>query len=53
LYIILNKFARIDYLHNNNFIFRDLKPENFVVGLGKKADMIYIIDFGLCKKFID
>ena len=40
-------------MHENNFIFRDIKPENFVCGLGKKADMIYIIDFGLCKKFRD
>ena len=47
------QFNRIEYLHENNFIFRDLKPENFLVGLGKKADMIYIIDFGLCKKFRD
>jgi serine/threonine protein kinase len=40
-------------MHENNFIFRDIKPENFACGLSKKADMIYILDFGLCKKFRD
>ena len=40
-------------MHQNNFILRDIKPENFLCGLGKNADMIYIVDFGLCKKFID
>ena len=40
-------------MHNNHFIHRDIKPVNFLVGYGKKSNIIYIIDFGLAKRFSD
>jgi serine/threonine protein kinase len=34
-------------------MFRDIKPDNFLIGSNKKSDIIYLIDFGLAKKFRD
>ncbi len=55
LYCILSLFqiSRIEYIHSKNFIHRDVKPDNFLMGLGKKGNLVYIIDFGLAKKYRD
>jgi serine/threonine protein kinase len=45
--------ARVEFLHNKNFLHRDLKPDNFLMGTGKRGHHIYLIDFGLAKKYRD
>ena len=44
---------RIKTLHENNFIHRDIKPENFTIGLKKFNNIIYMIDYGLTRKYCD
>eukprot|EP00698_Gefionella_okellyi_P020282 TRINITY_DN634_c0_g1_i3.p1 TRINITY_DN634_c0_g1~~TRINITY_DN634_c0_g1_i3.p1 ORF type:complete len:308 (-),score=48.13 TRINITY_DN634_c0_g1_i3:131-1054(-) len=45
--------SRVEYIHSKNFIHRDIKPDNFIMGLGKRSNQVYCIDFGLAKKYRD
>jgi serine/threonine protein kinase len=42
---------RIEYVHSRKFIHRDIKPENFLIGIHEKSNVIYLIDFGLSKRY--
>uniref|UniRef100_A0A7C8Z224 non-specific serine/threonine protein kinase n=1 Tax=Opuntia streptacantha TaxID=393608 RepID=A0A7C8Z224_OPUST len=44
---------RVEFVHSKSFLHRDIKPDNFLMGLGRRANMVYMIDFGLAKKYRD
>ncbi|XP_051135854.1 casein kinase 1-like protein 2 [Andrographis paniculata] len=45
--------SRIEYIHSKSFLHRDIKPDNFLMGLSRRANQVYAIDFGLAKKYRD
>ena len=62
--------SRLEFLHEKNYLHRDIKPDNFLVGLrsggssvgssrsrtagpGGSAATVYMIDFGLAKRYRD
>ena len=53
LMIMIQCLERLRNLHDKGIIHRDMKPENFVIGRKNKERTIYLIDFGLSKKYIN
>ena len=39
-------------MHSRKFIHRDIKPENFLIGTHENCAKVFVIDFGLSKKYI-
>ncbi|KAI9625271.1 hypothetical protein KEM48_008506, partial [Puccinia striiformis f. sp. tritici PST-130] len=51
--LLADLLSRIEYVHSRNFIHRDIKPDNFLMGVAKRGNQVNIIDFGLAKKYRD
>ena len=51
--LALQMICRIQYIHGRSFIHRDIKPDNFLMGTGRRGSTVHAIDFGLSKKYRD
>jgi serine/threonine protein kinase len=48
IFLISKKMVeRLEFIHSKGILHRDIKPDNFLL----KDDELYLIDFGLCKKW--
>lgn len=53
LMLALQMIERVQYLHSCGFLHRDIKPDNFLIGQDDRSHQVYIIDFGLSKRYVD
>lgn len=53
LMLVDQMISCVEFIHNKNFIHRDIKPDNFAMGLGSTSNQVFIIDYGLSKKYRD
>lgn len=42
----------LKFLHSKGYLHRDIKPDNIMIGKNENSHRVYIIDFGLAKKYI-
>ena len=41
----------LHYVHHRDFVHRDISANNFMMGIGENAHKLYLVDFGLAKRF--
>lgn len=51
--VAMQVLDRLEFIHARNLVHRDVKPENFLLGLHNFVGRVHIIDFGLTKKYRD
>jgi serine/threonine protein kinase len=47
----LNALNILENIHQKGIIHRDLKPDNFLFGINEKTEKLYLIDYGICKRY--
>jgi casein kinase 1 len=47
--------SRVQTIHEKNLIYRDIKPDNFLIGrpATKAGNVIHVVDFGMAKQYRD
>ncbi|KAH9819049.1 CK1/CK1/CK1-G protein kinase [Melampsora americana] len=47
--------TRVQTIHEKNLIYRDIKPDNFLIGrpMTKGANVVHVVDFGMAKQYRD
>ncbi|GMM31365.1 hypothetical protein DAMA08_041100 [Martiniozyma asiatica (nom. inval.)] len=51
--IAIQMIERLQFLHENNLIYRDIKPDNFLIGPNGDDNTVYMVDYGMVKQYRD
>ncbi|KAH7907916.1 kinase-like domain-containing protein [Hygrophoropsis aurantiaca] len=51
--LALQMLDRVEFVHSRGVIIRDIKPENFAMGVGARVNAVHLFDLGLAKLFVD
>ena len=51
LFLGVQIIKRIQVLHEKLLLHRDIKPDNFLFGLGNTTNKLHLIDFGISKRY--
>ena len=43
----------LEHIHSKSFLHRDVKPDNFIMGIGPNSKFLYMIDMGFAKTYRD
>ncbi|KHN75818.1 Tau-tubulin kinase 1 [Toxocara canis] len=49
--LALQTVESIEDLHEIGYIHRDIKPQNFTMGLNKNAETVFLLDFGIARRY--
>jgi serine/threonine protein kinase len=44
--------TRLEFLHLKTFIHRNQKPDNYCIGRGRRKQTVFLIDYGLSKRYM-
>lgn len=44
--------SRIKYIHSKGYLHLDIKPDNFLMGVGRLGNLVHIIDFGITRSYL-
>jgi len=53
LMLVSQLVTRFRYIHKKTLVHRDIKPDNFLMGIKDKSHVVYVVDYGLAKRFYD